>query len=162
MGARQIWFSRHSPSHYSGGLMQQWQGSSSVQSHGSHVQCGFKHSSLLQSIPIWILLIAKLLLYIYHSDICHTPSFDLKIYLSKPVHPASKEHHNEIHCHNFYNKIYSLALAGPHPNNRTDQYAEYFLNPQTAGSAECIPSRKILSDNALALFHFFLSIPSEW
>ena len=108
-------------------------------------------------------LIAKLLLYIYHNDTYHRLSFDLKICLSKHVHHASKEHHNEIHVHNFYNKIYySSALAGPHPNNRTDQYAEYFLNLHTEGSAEFIPNRKTLSDSALALFHVSLSIPSEW
>ena len=35
--------------------MQQWHGSSSVQSQGSQVQSGFKHSSLLQSMPTMIL-----------------------------------------------------------------------------------------------------------
>jgi hypothetical protein len=54
-----------------------------------------------------------------------------------------------------------LADAGQRPNTLTAQYAEYILNFETLGSADFIPNRKTLSDNALAFLHFDLFISLE-
>ena len=61
-------------------------------------------------------------------------------------------------CH-FYTS--GLADAGQRPNILTAQYAEYILNFETLGSADFIPNRKTLSDNALAFLHFDLFISLE-
>ncbi len=61
-------------------------------------------------------------------------------------------------CH-FYTS--GLADAGQRPNTLTAQYAEYILNFETLGSADFIPNRKTLSDNALAFLHFDLFISLE-
>ena len=54
-----------------------------------------------------------------------------------------------------------LDDAGHLPNILTAQYAEYILNFETLGSADFMPNKNILSDNALAFLHFDLFISLE-
>ena len=80
---------------------------------------------------------------------------------------TSHNHNMDLHTLDYRNLFLSFypssfADAGQRPNILTDQYAEYILNFETLGSADFIPNRKTLSDNALPFLHVGLLIPLEW